>query len=210
MIVVGLTGGIASGKTEVAKILRDLGAFIIDADEVSRAVVVPHSACWDKLVASFGRDILCENSTIDRKKLSQRIFNNPEQRIKLNRLIHPEINKHIEEELELIKIRNTHALVVIDAALLVETGLYKKYDKLIVVHTREETQLKRLMNRDSISREEALSRINSQLPLQEKLNVADIVIDNEDNLKKTREAVEEVFIILSSMTSLRDSGSGET
>ncbi|KPJ57499.1 MAG: hypothetical protein AMJ42_04700 [Deltaproteobacteria bacterium DG_8] len=203
MFVVGLTGGIASGKSVVSKILRELGALLIDADELSREVMLPHKKCWEKVVASFGKEILREDLTIDRKKLAEHVFNNPEQLAKLNSLVHPEIIRLVEGKLEEIKKEDTQAIVIIDAALLVETGMYKNYDRLVVVHAREETQLKRLMARDGISRNEAQKRINSQLPLKEKIKLADFVIENDGSLKETREEVEKVFKTLSSLKSTK-------
>ena len=197
MLVVGLTGGIASGKTVVAKILRNLGAVVIDADEVGREAVLPHTECWKKLVAFFGRDIVKKDLTINRKKLADIIFNNPQQRLKLNRLTHPVIIKLIDDKLKIIKKNNPKGIVVISAALLVETGLHEKYDRVIVVTARKETQLKRLMKRDSITRKEALARINAQMPLGEKLKIADFKVTNEDDLGKTRQEVVRVFEALS-------------
>ena len=205
MYVVGLTGGIASGKSVVSMILRDLGAFVIDADEVSREVVLPHTKCWEEVVAAFGKVIVREDLTIDRKKLADLVFENPEKRSILNKLIHPEIMNRIEEKLKVIEGEDPQAMVVIDAALLVEAGAYKTCDKLIVVYAREETKLKRLVNRDGMSRKEAQIRINSQLPHSEKVKVADFVINNEGHLSKTRCEVEEVFKKLALLQCTQDS-----
>lgn len=204
MLVVGLTGGIASGKSVVSKILSDLGALVIDADEISREVMVPHSNVWKQVISAFGNEILREDLTIDRKKLADIVFKNPRQLSKLNSLLHPEINKRIVEKLESIKEKYPHAIVVIDAALLIETGMYKRYDKLVVVYVKEGTQLKRLMARDGMSRDEAQRRINSQLPLREKVKLADFVIENESSLRQTREKVERIFNTLSSLKSTQD------
>jgi len=204
MLVVGLTGGIASGKTVVAKILRNLGAVVIDADEVGREAVLPHTECWKKLVAFFGRDIVKKDLTINRKKLADIIFNNPEQRVKLNSLTHPVIIKLIDEKLKIIKKSNPKGIVVISTALLVETELHEKYDRVIVVTARKETQLKRLMQRDGITRKEALARINAQLPLREKLKIADFKVTNEGDLGKTRKEVVRVFEALSFSASEQD------
>ena len=201
MLVVGLTGGIASGKTVVSKMLSELGALIIDADETSREVVTPHKKCWGELIAYFGKDIIRKDLTVDRKKLADRVFNNPEQLSKLNSLIHPEIMKRIDEKLEEIRNENPEAIVVFDAALLVETGMHKKYDKLFVVYTTVETQLKRLMTRNGISQDEAQKRINLQLPINEKVKLADFLIENEDSIKKTEEQVKKVFTKISSLKS---------
>jgi len=193
MYVVGLTGGIASGKSVVSNMLRDLGACIIDADEISREVMIPHTKCWEEVIASYGSELLLEDLTIDRKKLAISVFKNSEQIKKLNRIVHPYIMQRIEEMIEKIKAKYPQALVIVDAALLVETAVYKHYDKLIVVYVSKETQLERLMIRDAMSREEAESRINLQLPLTQKLKVADYIIENEGSLSETREEVEKVY-----------------
>jgi len=193
MYVVGLTGGIASGKSVVSNMLRDLGACIIDADEISREVMIPHTKCWEEVITLYGSDLLLEDLTIDRKKLAISVFKNSEQIKKLNRIVHPYIMQRIEEMIEKIKAKYPQALVIVDAALLVETAVYKHYDKLIVVYVSKETQLERLMIRDAMSREEAESRINLQLPLTQKLKVADYIIENKGSLSETREEVEKVY-----------------
>jgi dephospho-CoA kinase len=205
MFVVGLTGGIASGKSVVSEILRKLGAQVIDADEISREVMVPHTKCWKEVVTSYGSEILREDLTIDREKLANSVFNNTEQLDKLNRIVHPEIMKRIDERLREIRLKYPQAIVIVDAALLVETGAYKSYDKLILVYVSEEMQLKRLINRDGMSQEEAKNRIILQLPLSEKVKVADYIIENEGSLVRTRENAEKVFKELSSLTSTRSS-----
>ena len=193
MFVVGLTGGIASGKSVVSNMLRDLGASIIDADEISREIMIPHTKSWEEVITLYGNDLLLEDLTIDRKKLAISVFKDSEQIKKLNRIVHPYIMQRIEEMIEEIRDKNPQALVIVDAALLVETGVYKHYDKLIVVYVSKKTQLKRLMIRDAMSREEAKSRIDLQSPLTEKLKVADYIIENEGSLSKTREEVEKVY-----------------
>ena len=193
MFVVGLTGGIASGKSVVSNMLRDLGAGIIDADEISREVMIPHTKCWEEVIASYGSELLLEDLTIDRKKLAISVFKDSKKIKKLNRIVHPYIMQRIEEMIDEIRDKDPQALVIVDAALLVETGVYKHYDKLIVVYVSKETQLKRLIIRDAMSQEEAESRIDLQSPLTEKLKVADYIIENERSLSKTREEVEKVY-----------------
>ena len=169
MLVVGLTGGIASGKTVVSKMLKDLGALIIDADEVSREVVAPQTKCWERL----------------------------------NSLIHPEIKERIDDRLIAIKEKNPEAIVIIDAALIIETGMYEKYDKLIVVCADEKTQIERILHRDKLSQDEAKKRIHSQLPLRDKIKIADFVIENQGTLSKTKEQVEKVFNTISTTKSAK-------
>ena len=200
MIRAGLTGGIATGKSTVSRKFAELGAHIIDADEISREVMVPHSACWKKVTAAFGRTILHEDATINRKKLASLVFTDPQKLIQLNHLVHPEILARIEEHLSLLEAKIPDAVAVVDAALLVETGAYKKFDKLIVVYASEEIQIARLVKRDGMSPQEARNRISAQLPMSEKLAVADYVINNESSLEVLYRQTEEVF---SSLHALR-------
>jgi dephospho-CoA kinase len=203
MLVVGLTGGIASGKSVVAAMFKELGARVIDADRISREVMVPHTECWEKVLHHFGKAILASNLTINRKKLASEIFADSEKRSVLNRIVHPFIQKRIDEMLSRIRSFDPGALVVIDAALLVETGQYKCYDKLVVVATEEKTQLSRLVSRDKLSREEALRRARAQLPLAEKKKVADYVINNGGSLGETRKQTEELFHALCALRSAK-------
>lgn len=200
MLILGLTGGIATGKSLVSGILKELGAYIIDADKIAREVVEPKKAAWLKIVEYFGKDILNEDETINRKELGKIVFDDPIKRKRLEEIIHPEV---IEEENRIIeeyrKIR-PDGIVVIDAALLVEAGGYRRVDKLLVVYTRREIQLKRLMERDGLSREEAIKRINSQLPLNRKVKMADFVIDNSIDTENTRSQVIAIFDKLKSIS----------
>jgi len=203
MFVVGLTGGIASGKSEAAKIFRKLGARVIDADVVSRAVMRPQTVCWQKVTAAFGKEILNDDSTIDREKLAGIVFSDRHKRLQLNSLVHPAIIDQIEGLLARIQKAEPDALVIIDAALLVETGIYRRCDKLIVLCAQEETQIKRLVERDGMSRKEAQKRIDAQLPLGEKVNVADYLVKNEGSLETLQREVRGVFQSLLSSQSAK-------
>jgi dephospho-CoA kinase len=196
MILVGLTGGIASGKTIVAGMFKSLGTCIIDADQISRDVILPCSEAYKKLINTFGREILKDDQSIDRKKLGDMVFGDPEKQAKLNECTHSEIFKEIDQRIEEIRKKNPDAVIIVDAALLIETAAYKKFDKLIVVYADEETQLKRLMERDGFTEEEALKRIRSQMPLKEKIKYADFVIYNQKELKDTQKQVERIYKIL--------------
>jgi len=200
MLVVGLTGGIASGKTTVARMLKRMGAQIIDADAVSREVMKPHSDCWKRIVKQFGETILRKDRTINRKKLSVQIFCDPHKRMLLNRIVHPFIKKRIREMIARIGAAYPEALVFIDAALLVETGMYREYDKLVVVAADENLQIARLARRNRLSLKDARSRIRAQLPLDRKKKVADYVISNQDSLAHTRR---QTRAILQELCSLR-------
>jgi dephospho-CoA kinase len=193
MMIIGLTGNIASGKTEVAKIFEELGAKIIDADEIAREVVEPGEAAWQEIVEEFGSDILNSDGSINRKKLGGIIFNDHRKREQLNRITHPRIMTKIKETIDNYKKQNAK-LVIVEAALIVEKGgLLSLIDGLIVVSTDEETQIKRIMTRDGLQRDEALSRIESQMPISEKTKHATYIIDNSESLEETRKQVEEVW-----------------
>jgi dephospho-CoA kinase len=193
MKIIGLTGNIASGKTEVAKIFKELGAKIIDADRIAREVVEPGQRAWQEIVEEFGRDILQSDGSIDRKKLGGIVFNDDEKREQLNRITHPRIMTKIIEAVDKYKKENVK-LVIIEAALIVERGgLLSLIDGLIVVSTDQETQIKRIMTRDRLQRDEALSRIKSQLPMPEKTKHATYIIDNSGSLRETRKQVKEIW-----------------
>lgn len=210
MLLVGLTGGIASGKTVVSNNLRDLGAHVIDADDISRAVMVPRTKCWKKLVENFGDTILKKDSTIDRKSLASLIFDDPQKRKCLNDIVHPEITKRINRKVALINAEHSDAIVIIEAALLVETGTYKKYDKLIVVYANEDLQEERIINRDGINRDEARKRIEAQWPMAKKMEVADYLIKNEGSLELLCRDTEGVFASLRSLSDLKNPQKGDS
>ena len=153
----------------------------------------PQTECWQQVTAVFGKEILKDDLTIDREKLAGIVFSDQQKRLHLNSLVHPAIIVQIEELLARIGKAEPEALVIIDAALLVETGIYRRCDKLIVLCAPEETQIKRLVERDGMSREEAQMRINAQLPLEEKVNVADYLINNDGSLESLQRETREVF-----------------
>jgi len=205
MIVVGLTGGIASGKSEAAKIFQKLGARVIDADTISRDSMLPRTECWQRVTEAFGKEILKEDLTIDREKLATIVFADDEKLLHLNSLVHPAIMRQIEGEVARIENEDPEALVIIDAALLVETGLYTRCDKLIVMCAAEKTQLKRLLERDGMSPEKAQRRIDAQLPLSDKITVADYLITNDGSLETLQTETKRVF---QSLRSLPSTGNG--
>ena len=188
-MLIGLTGGIASGKSLVAGELKRLGAYLIDADEIAREVVKTGLPAYNEIVKEFGEKILNPDKTINRKELGRIVFSNPELRKRLEQITHPRIRKKIEAEISAIKAKNPKAVIVVDAALLIEGGLYKKMDKVIVVCADEKTQIKRLTERDGLAIEDAKNRIASQMPLKEKRRYADFVIKNVEG--KSREEVKE-------------------
>lgn len=174
---IGLTGGIASGKSTVSKMIQDAGIALIDADVHARDVVEPGEEAYKKIITHFGKEILHGDGTIDRKKLGAIIFNDKKQRDILNRIVHPAVRKKMNEKKAAYQAEGRNA-VVLDIPLLFESGLTETVDKILLVYVNPEIQLKRLMERDGSTKEEALSRIRSQIPLDEKRSRADAVIDN--------------------------------
>jgi dephospho-CoA kinase len=193
MLIVGLTGGVASGKSTVSRILREEGAYLIDADQIARELVQPHTPTWRTLIDTFGEEILEKDGSIHRKKLAALVFSHPEKREHLNQLLHPRIKEETERRVKEIGQRDPEAIVVIDAALLVETGAYREMDWLIVVFSTEARQIERLEKRNGMRPEEARRIISAQMPLEEKLKVADGVIRNEGTIEETRRKAKEVF-----------------
>ncbi len=193
MKVIGLTGNMACGKTVVARMFEELGAKIIDADYIARLVVEPGEPAWKDILEKFGHEILNPDKTINRKKLGDVVFRDKEKREELNRITHPRIIDKIKFMLEEYRKENVK-VVIVEAALIVERGGMKSIiSDLIVVTADEEAQIKRLIERDGISREEALTRIKAQMPVSEKVKFATYVIDNSRTLEETRKQVEEVW-----------------
>ena len=196
MKVIGLTGNIASGKSLVASMFEALGAKVIDFDDIARMIVEPSEPAWNEIVDAFGRDILNPDDTINRKALGDIIFNNPQKREILNNITHPKIIQYTRETIE--KYRNDNIeVVIIEAALIVEGGGLKDLiEKLLVVIADEKSQLDRLTKRNGLSREEAISRINSQMPTEEKVQYADYVIDNSNTEEETQNQVKNLWSLL--------------
>ena len=193
MLIVGLTGGVASGKTAVSQILKEEGATLIDADQIARELVQPHTATWNELVKVFGKEILQEDGSIHRKRLAAKVFSDPEPRNLLNQILHPRIKTEMNKRVKEIGQKDPNAIVVIDAALLIELGDHREMDKVIIVTSTEKQQIERLKKRDGVDQEEAQRVLSSQMPLEEKMKVADFVIRNEGSFEETRRRVKEVF-----------------
>ena len=193
MLIVGLTGGVASGKTAVSQILREEGAYLIDADQIARELVQPHTATWNELIRVFGKGILQEDGSIHRKRLAAKVFSDSEQRNLLNQILHPRIKVEMDRRVKEIGQKDPNAIVVIDAALLIELRNHREMDKVIVVTSTEKQQIERLKKRDGVDQEEAQRILFSQMPLEEKLKVADFVIQNEGSFEETRRRVKEIF-----------------
>jgi len=191
-LIVGLTGGIVGGKSTVASMFRDLGAKIIDADKLGHSVIFPNKPAWKKIVKIFGKDILQNDLTINREKLGKIVFTNQTFLKKLNEVTHPEITKMIKKEID-SATNNQEKVLIIDAALIYEAKIDRLMDKIIVVYIDKDEQIKRLIKRNNFSRDEALQRVRSQIPMKEKAKMADYVIDNSNSLSKTREQVEKIW-----------------
>jgi len=194
-LIVGLTGGIVGGKSTVASMFRDLGAKIIDADKLGHSVILPNKPAWKKIVKIFGKDIIQNDLTIDREKLGKIVFANQSLLKKLNKITHPEITKMIKKEIDLAKNKthNQEKVLIIDAALIYEAKIDRFMDKIIVVYIDKDEQIKRLIKRNNLSKDEALQRVRSQIPMKEKAKMADYVIDNSKSLGKTKKQVEKIW-----------------
>ncbi len=197
MLRVGLTGSIGVGKSFVTSVFAELGCHVIDADQTAREVVMPGTPGLKALTEAFGKEILNADGTLNRKHLGAVVFADESQRQRLNQILHPFIIARQDEILNGWEAEDPHGIGIVDAALMIESGGYKRFDKLIVVHCRPEVQLERLMLRDKLSREEALRRINSQMSQEEKQGYADYLIDSSDGFELTRQQTVEVFNKLS-------------
>lgn len=200
MLRVGLTGGLASGKTFVGRALADLGCYLIEADKLGHQVMLPGAEAYDAIVREFGPSILDAEGRISRRKLSGMVWDNPERLEKLNSLVHPPVREREESRMAEIARADPGAIVVVEAAILVETGRYKDFDRLIVVTCSSEQQMERALQRGSYNKEEILARLSHQLPLQQKLRVADYVIDTSGAKEATLEQVRRVYAALRSLT----------
>lgn len=196
MLTVGLTGGIATGKSFVLGVLRELGCEVIDADAVARQVVEPGRPAHREIVAHFGPAILQPDETIDRAKLGAIIFADKAEREKLNAIVHPRVFEAQADWLREVGARDPAAIAVIDAALMIETGSYRRFDKLVVVWCEPQLQLDRLMARNNLSLAEATARIAAQMPSAEKLRFADYSIDTTRGFEDTRRQVEALYATL--------------
>jgi dephospho-CoA kinase len=193
MLKVGLTGGIASGKSTVAEIFAGLGAKILDADEVAREVVLPGQPAWKKLRETFAEDFFHADGRVKRHTLRKVIFADAEKRRKLNDIVHPEVIKAINSRSKQLFTSDQDAVLLVDVPLLLEAGLANRFDKVIVVYVSDRVQIQRLRQRDGISTGEAKQALSAQMPLSEKVGQADYVINNNGPLEKTQAQVERVW-----------------
>ncbi|NSL51520.1 dephospho-CoA kinase [Calidifontibacillus erzurumensis] len=190
--IIGLTGGIASGKSTVAKMLKNYGIPIIDADVIAREVVEVGEEAYYKIVEAFGKDILHEDGTIHREKLGAIVFNDEEQRKKLNSIVHPAVRTRMNE-LKQKYIEGGEKTIVLDIPLLFESKLTHLVDKIILVYVDYDVQVKRLMERNHFTREQAEARIKAQMPLKDKISLADAVLYNNGTISETEKQLAEVL-----------------
>jgi dephospho-CoA kinase len=196
MLRVGLTGSIGVGKSFVSGVLAELGCRVLDADEIAREVVAPGSSALRDVVKAFGPEILQSDGTLDRSKLGALVFADPDKRATLNSILHPDIIAQQDQRLRKWEIEEPNGIAVVDAALMIESGGYKRFDKLIVVHCRDEVQLERVMARNNLSREEAQKRIGAQMSQEEKKKFADYLIDTSDGFEAARARTSEIYAML--------------
>jgi dephospho-CoA kinase len=197
MIVIGLTGGIASGKSTVARMLSELGAVVIDADKVGHEVLRPHTEAWRKVVAAFGRDILGLNEEIDRSKLSQLVFNDPRALQRLSRIMHPLMHEMVRQKIEALRHQGA-GVVVLEAALLIEAGWTDLVDRVWVTITPESAVVNRLVSQKGFTEEQAAARIKAQTPIARRAKNAAVVIENDSDMNTLRQKVEALWLQLRS------------
>ena len=194
MLKVGLTGGLACGKSFVGEALASYGCLLIQADELGHDVLAPGAEAYEGVVKEFGAGILSADATIDRRALAAQVFGNPERLGRLNAIVHPPVLRREEQLLAEFAAREPGGIAIVEAAILIETGSYRRFDKLILVICKEEQQIERAMRREGASERDVRARIGRQMPLSEKRKYADFVIDTsgekEDTLRQTRAVYE--------------------
>lgn len=191
-MIIGLTGGIASGKSTVSAKLRELGAAVIDVDILARGVVSKGEIAYNKIVQHFGSDILLPSGEINRKMLGTIVFSDKEKLALLNRITHPEIIERVKAEIEGLE-KAGERVIVVDAAILIEMGLHRYVDRVWVVAVSRETQMRRLIERDKFAYDAAVNRINSQFTNEERIRHADVVIDNNKPIEEVGKTIEALW-----------------
>lgn len=195
LIKIGLTGGIASGKSTVSKAFTELGINVIDADVIAREVLILYPELLEKIRSTFGDHFFKEDGSLDRKALGNYIFKYSSERLKLDNIMLPPIKEEIFKRIDELE-KSGIKICIVDAATLIEQGIHKQMDMNILVWVEKNTQIERLRKRDNISLEQAMNRINSQMSLEEKKKYVDFIIDNDKDLKYMREQVEEIMNVI--------------
>ncbi|TDT61188.1 dephospho-CoA kinase [Fonticella tunisiensis] len=201
MVIVGLTGGIASGKSTISNMIRKYNIPVIDADIIAREIVMKGSPVLNRIISEFGDDVLNHDGTLNRKRLADIVFSDKEKLKKLNMITHPVIKAEIIKQIEALRERNT-SCCVIDVPLLIEGGFTDIVDYVVLIYVDDKTQLQRLMDRDRLSKGEAKKRISSQMKFSEKKKYADFIIDNSGSIEDTRREVDRVIKGICSMEGL--------
>ncbi|WNC16256.1 dephospho-CoA kinase [Brevibacillus brevis] len=191
-MILGLTGGIATGKSTVTGMLRERGIPVIDADQIAREVVEPGKPAYEAIVRHFGRDILLEDGEINRKKLGEIVFSDEAERQKLNAIVHPEVRRVMREEAEAAEA-NGADIVFMDIPLLFESKLQYMVEKIVLVYAPADMQLARMMERDELEEEQAHKRLKAQFPIDQKKKDADFLIDNSTTREETERQVEKLL-----------------
>jgi dephospho-CoA kinase len=192
MLNAGLTGGIASGKTTISRILVDKGAYLIDHDLLAHEAEEPNGPSWRGIVDYFGTSVLTDRR-IDRKKLGEIVFNKPEEMLRLNSIVHPAVNDLWKSRIRQIEEKDPRAIIISDVPLLFEIGWQNQVDVVILVYIPPEEQVRRLIARNGISVEEAKARLKSQMPIGDKIKMADFVINNHEPIEAARRHIEDLW-----------------
>ena len=193
MILVGLTGGLASGKTTVAGLFQECGAFVIQADQLARTVEAPGKTAWKEIVQTFGVHVLQADRTLDRRALAKQVFQDPQKLSALNRIVHPRVAREQVRQTNVIARQHPNAVIIYDAALLIEAQAHERMDRVIVVTANQAIQLQRARQRDGLTRKEALGRIHGQLPLRTKRRFADYVLNGTLPVTRLRPQVRQLY-----------------
>jgi len=193
MTIIGVTGGIGSGKTTVSGILKDLGAVVLDADQISREVTEPDQPAWVEIRKAFGPGVFNDDGTLNRQELARIVFSSEEKKLLLERIIHKEVITAIDETIRSMKDSGFNGVVVLDVPIPVERGFLDTVDRVWVVTSDEETRIRRVMKRSGISREDAIKRINSQLTQDEYKKLAHEIIDNNGSFDELKEKVKDLY-----------------
>lgn len=191
---IGLTGGIATGKSTVSALLVSKGALLVDADVIAREVMLPGHPVLAAVADHFGQAVMLEDGNVDRKRLGEIVFRDPSQRQALNEITHPAIRREIRQQMESLQREHPDRLVVVDIPLLFESGLEGLFERVMVVYAPREIQIERLMIRNRLTEDEALARIGSQMDIEEKKQKADIVIDNSGDAEETKRQLDAFWL----------------
>ncbi|MCA9483406.1 MAG: dephospho-CoA kinase [Nitrospina sp.] len=192
-LLVGLTGGMGAGKSTVSDLLSHLGAHIIDADQICRELVEPEKPAWREIVETFGKVVLTDDKTLNRKKLAGLIFDDPEKKSRLESILHPRVFEEEQRVFTQIAAEAPRTVVILDAALLIESGNYRKVDKVILVTCDPEERVRRVVAQGRVSREEALRRLSNQMPERDKVPLADYVLANDSSIENLEQKVRPLY-----------------